>query len=417
MELITLVYVLVIIGFAKAFGELASRVNQPAIVGELLAGVVLGPVLLGKVFSELGDLYDLTLEPGRFISDLADFGMLFLMLYSGMLFSSRLLRSASLLGGCIAALGLAAPLAFGYVVGVLFGYEGNGLAFISIAVAVTALPVTIRILIDLEVMKTKTASTIVSAALISDVVLLLALSLVLSNARGGISFAETLYLGSGFILFFVLALLIGRYIVPYIYKLLKWMRTGEAAFAVAIGFAIAFAVLAERMGLPAVIGAFIAGLLLAQTGKGLKTWERVQDVLSGVTIGFLAPIFFVLIGFTLDFEEVACALPLLSAIILVAVLAKVFGSYLPARAWGLGKNESMAIGSMMMGKGAMEMVFAKVALEEGIIDLRLFSVLVLMAFLSTALAPVLFKLFYNRAVENREIHIAPVMVIDVSRVE
>jgi Kef-type K+ transport system membrane component KefB len=215
----------------------------------------------------------------------------------------------------------------------------------------------------------------------------------------------------------VLAILLGKYIVPYVYRMLRWMRTGEAAFAVAIGFAIAFAILAERLGLPAVIGAFIAGLLLRQTGKGLKTWDRVEGILSGVTMGFLAPIFFVLIGFTVDFNMVSEALPLLTAVVLVAVLGKIIGSYLPARAMGVKRNEALAIGSMMMGKGAMELVFARIALEQGIIGPDLFSLLVLMAFASTILAPIMFKMFYNKAVESGEIQLSPKPAIDTSIIE
>jgi Kef-type K+ transport system membrane component KefB len=417
MELITLIYVLLIIAFAKAVGELVSRVNQPPIVGELLAGIILGPSILGIIFSnELGPMYDQLSEPGKFISNLADFGMLFLMLYAGLQFSPKALRAATWQGGSIAAMGVAVPLAFGSVVVLLLGLKGTELAFVSLAIAVTALPVTMRVLVDLEVMQTRTAGTIISAALVSDAALLLALGLVLSSEQGHNSPTELALLATGFVLFFALAVLTGRYAVPRIYQLLKWMQTGEAAFAVAIGFAIAFAVLAERMGLPAVIGAFIAGLLLSQTGTGLKTWERVQDILSGVTIGFLAPVFFVLIGFSVEFDKVALAVPLLISILAVAVIGKLVGSYLPARAWGYGRNESIAIGSMMMGKGAMELVFARIALEQGIIDEQMFSVLILMAFISTMLAPILFKTFYNRAVLNKEIRPTQITVIDVSRI-
>ena len=238
---------------------------------------------------------------------------------------------------------------------------------------------------------------------ITDAALMLGLSLILGSNTGPLSLSDVMILTSGFIMFFVLALLIGKYIVPYVYRMLKWMRTGEASFAVAIGFAIAFAVLAERLGLPAVIGAFIAGLLLRQTGKGLKAWNRVEGILSGVTMGFLAPIFFVLIGFTVKFDQVSLALPLFVIVLLIAVVGKIVGSYIPARAFGVKRNEAMAIGSMMMGKGAMELVFARIALEGGIIGEDVFSVLVLMAFISTMLAPIMFKVFYNKAVENREI--------------
>jgi Na+:H+ antiporter len=408
MDLMILVYVLLIIAFAKAMGELVTRVNQPAIVGEMLAGIVLGPFVLGKIFvHSLEDMYPKSEED--FLSLLADLGMLFLMLYSGLQFSTEAIRSSSRLGTSVAVTGIAIPMIAGYYVGSLFGYEGSTLVFIALAMSVTALPVTLRILVDLEVMKTKTAETITSAALITDALLMLGLSLVLAsgNPPGSISGFDVILLSVGFILFFVLALLIGKYIVPYVYRLLKWMRTGEAAFAVAIGFAIAFAILAERLGLPAVIGAFIAGLLLRQTGKGLKTWDRVEGILSGVTMGFFAPIFFVLIGFSVDFDMVSGSVPLLIALVSIAIAGKVVGSYIPARALGVKRNEGLAIGSMMMGKGAMELVFARIALQNQLIEEDLFSVLVLMAFISTMLAPVMFKHFYNKAAMKGEIQMSP----------
>jgi Kef-type K+ transport system membrane component KefB len=398
MDLTTLVYVLLIIAVAKAVGELVTRINQPAIVGELLAGIVLGPALLGFVFPSLEEMYS-----SQFISDLADLGMLFLMLYAGLQFSTEAIKTSTGLGVSIATAGILLPLAAGFAGGLLLGYGGLTLAFIALAMSVTALPVTLRILVDLEVMHTKTAGTITSAALITDAALMLGLSLILGSNTGPLSLQDVLVLSIGFVMFFVLAVLVGKYIVPYVYRLLKWMRTGEASFAVAIGFAIAFAVLAERLGLPAVIGAFIAGLLLRQTGKGLKAWSRVEGILSGVTMGFLAPVFFVLIGFTVDFEAVSYALPLFIAVLVIAVIGKIVGSYIPARAWGVKRNEALAIASMMMGKGAMELVFARIALEQGIIGEDVFSVLVLMAFISTMLAPIMFKMFYNRAVENKEI--------------
>lgn len=398
MELAVLVFVLLIIALAKAFGEAVSRVGQPPIVGELLAGIVLGPFLLGAVFGQLQSMYD-----SKFLSDLADLGMLFLMLYVGMEFSAKLMKASSWRGGMIAASGVALPVALGVCVGIYFHLGGPALAFVAVAVAVTALPVTIRILKDLEVMKTRTAGVIISAALMTDIVLLLALGIILGTDQGSKDLLQTVYLGASFVVFFGLAILVGRYVAPHVYKLLKRMRTGEAAFAVAVGFAIAFAVLAEWAGLPGVIGAFIAGLLLRETGMRLKVWAHVEDILSGLTVGFLAPIFFVLIGFTVKFDQVANYLPLFGALLAVAIFGKAGGSYIASRLTGLGPNESVAIGSMMMGKGAMELVFARLAFEQGLIGDYLFSLLVLMAFVSTMLAPVFFKMYYNRAVASNEI--------------
>jgi Kef-type K+ transport system membrane component KefB len=404
MDLSILIFVLVIIALAKGLGEALTRLNQPPIVGELLAGIVLGPFLLGQVFHELDAVYT-----SQFVADLADLGMLFLMLYVGLEFSPKLIKASSWHGVMIAGFGIILPMALALVVCSAFGLSGLLLFFISIAVSVTALPVTIRVLKDMGVMNTGTGATIVSAALVTDVGLLLALGVVLGSYESGYGLSSAAYLALAFLGFFILALLFGKYVVPHIYGMLKRMRTGEAAFAVAVGIAIAFAVLAEWSGLPGVIGAFIAGILLRQTGTGLKVWARVEDILSGVTLGFLAPIFFVLIGIKVDFEGIIGYLPLLAVLVLIAVLGKLVGSYLPARAMRLGRNRSMAIGSMMMGKGAMELVFANIALEMGLIDEAhqyLFSLLVLMAFISTILAPIFFKVFYNRAITTGEIDAA-----------
>lgn len=398
MDLTILVYVLLIIAFAKAFGEIVSRFNQPPIVGELLAGIVLGPFLLGEVFTGLGKMYE-----EQFVRNLGDLGMLFLMLYIGLEFSPKLMRAYAWLGGAIAAVGVAVPLLLGLGVGIAFGLEGLTLAFVAVAMSVTALPVTIRVLKDMEVIKTRTSGVIISAALATDLALLFALGVILGTDEGATTAERVFYLAGSFILFFALALLVSRLVVPHVYKLLRWMRTGEAAFAVAVGIAIMFAVMAEWAGLPGVIGAFIAGLMLRETGTGLKVWARVEDILSGVTMGFLAPIFFVIIGFSVDFRSVASLLPLFMAVTSVALLGKIAGSYSASRLGGLSRNESMAIGSMMMGKGAMELVFARLALDKGLIGDDLFSVLVLMAFISTVLAPCLFKTFYNRAAQAGEI--------------
>ena len=402
MDISVLVYVLLIIAFGKALGEIVSRINQPSIVGELLAGIILGPFILGKIFSELGPMYQ-----DEFIKGLADLGILLLMLYIGLEFSPKRLITSSYVGTTIAVSGIVVPMVLGFIAGYLFGLQGATLIFLSIAVSVTALPVTIRILKDMEVVQTETGSRIISAAMITDICLLFAMGIVLGGQTVIPTTGKIFYLAMGYILFFALAFIVSRYIVPQLYRLLKWMQTGEAAFAIAIGVAILFAVAADFVGLPSFIGAFIAGMILRETGTGLRVWARVEDILSGVTLGFLAPIFFVIIGFSVDFGAIfasdASLIWLFFMILIIAISGKLIGTVIAARLSGIKKNESLAIGSMMMGKGAMELVFAQIALESGLIGKDIFSMLVLMAFISTALAPVLFKYYFNKAIESREI--------------
>jgi len=399
MDLSLLVYVLLIIAFAKGMAEVVSRANQPPIVGEMLAGIILGPFILGAIFSGLGPMYD----SDGFVQTLGDLGMLFLMLYVGLEFSPGLLKASSYAGAVIAACGILVPLSLGLLVSWALGFTGHTLVFVAVVMSVTALPVTVRVLKDMEVLNTRTGAVIVNAAVLTDISLLFALGVILGASSRSETFGTISYLAVSFVLFFVLAVVVGRYVVPHIYRLLRRMRTGEAAFAVAVGIAIAFAVFAEWAGMPGVVGAFVAGLLLRETGTRLRVWARVEDILSGVTIGFLAPVFFVVIGFSVDFQAVLDHLPVFVVIVLAAVCGKLFGSSVSARIMGYGRNESVAIGSMMMGKGAVELVFARIALEAGLIEPYLFSILVLDAFLSTVLAPVLFRKFFNMSVRAGEI--------------
>lgn len=400
MDLSLLVYVLLIIAFAKAMAEVVSRANQPPIVGEMLAGIILGPFILGAVFSGLGPMYD----SDGFVQTLGDLGMLFLMLYVGLEFSPGLLKASSYSGAVIAACGILVPLSLGLLVSWVLGFTGHTLVFVAVIMSVTALPVTVRVLKDMEVLNTRTGAVIVNAAVLTDISLLFALGVILGASSRSETIGTISYLAVSFFLFFVLAVVVGRYVVPHIYRLLRRMRTGEAAFAVAVGIAIAFAVFAEWAGMPGVVGAFVAGLLLRETGTRLRVWARVEDILSGVTIGFLAPVFFVVMGFSVDFQAVLDHLPVFAVIVIAAVCGKLLGSSVSARVMGYGRNESVAIGSMMMGKGAVELVFARIALDAGLIEPYLFSILVLDAFLSTVLAPVLFRKFFNKSVRAGEIN-------------
>lgn len=417
MDISVMVFILLIIGFAKALGELVSRISQPAIVGELLAGIILGPFVLGSFVSELHMMY-----ADEFIRNLADLGILLLLLYVGLEFSFERMLVSFRSGLIIALGGMILPMALGVMLGATFGMNEQTMLFLAIAISVTALPVTIRILKDLEVLETETSSRIISAAMITDISLLFAMAIVVAAPVDGRGSEKAFVLCAGFIMFFILVFLVSHYVIPQLYKLLIRLRTGEAAFAIAIGFAMAFAIFASFVGLPDFVGAFIAGMMLRETGSKLKVWAHVEDILSGITLGFLAPIFFVLIGFSVDFGTLFLTTPnaiiLFTLILLIATLGKVLGSLIFARLAGIKKNESYAIGFMMMGKGVMELVFAKIALESELISTDIFSALVLMAFISTSLAPILFKHYFNKAVLSNEIVKAPKIeepVFDIDR--
>lgn len=402
MDISVLVYIFLIIAFAKTLGELVTRVNQPAIVGELLAGIILGPFVFGAFIDELQSMYK-----DEFIKNLADLGILLLLLYFGLEFSFKRILKSFRIGIVIAIGGMLVPAILGIFLGLAYDFQQNALLFIAIAVSVTALPVTIKILKDMEVIQTETSSRIISAAMITDVSLLIAMAVAIATPTDHQWSDRALILFMGFALFFFLVFLTSHYVIPQLYRVLIWMRTGEAAFVIAIGIAMGFAILASLVGLPDFIGAFIAGMMLRESGSGLKAWAHVEDILSGITQGFLAPIFFVLIGFTVNFNALfftsSSIVLFFILIILITVPGKLLGGVIFARIAHLKKNEAYAIGSIMIGKGEMELVFANIAFESGLIGEDIFSALILMAFISTIIAPILFRHYFNKAVVANEI--------------
>jgi Kef-type K+ transport system membrane component KefB len=404
MDITVLIYILLIIAAAKVLGEVVTRFNQPQIVGELLAGIILGPFAIGAIIPQIQGMYS-----DEIVQGLADLGILFLMLIVGLEFNPKMLLKSSTSSIAIAAGGMMLPLALGFVAAILLGQSGPAVIFIALALSVTALPVTIRILKDMEVIQTTTGRKIIMSAIFTDISLLFALAIVLrEGGLSGAQLTDNLFnLAIGYILFFTIAILVGHFFIPHLFKILKWMRSGEAAFGITVAIAIAFAVFATMVNLPEFIGAFAAGMMMREAGTALKVWTRVEDILTNITMDFLAPIFFVLIGFSVNFAAVFLGGPsvllLFGAVLTIAIVAKMVGTYVPARLTKLSKNESMAIASMMMSKGAMELVFAKLALQQEIIDEALFSVLVLMAFVSTLLAPILFRHYFNKACVQGEI--------------
>ncbi|MFH1159848.1 MAG: cation:proton antiporter [bacterium] len=378
---------------AKVLGEICERVKQPAMIGEVLAGILLGP----SVFA--------IIEPSQDLQVLADLGILLLIILAGMEIDVEEIRN-TIRGrnGWIAIMTFCIPFLSGLTVGYFFGFDYTFTIFLGLCIAITALPVSIRILMDLGQLKSDIGQRIISAAIFNDVVALLILGVILDFKQNTtdvkdfvFSTATTLVQVFIFLLVLFVAYKLFKYtktqvgsIGPKMERFLKFLKGRESLFALMIIFILSFASLSEFIGLHFIVGAFFGTILIPRSIFSEREFNNVRRTTSSITMGFLAPIFFAFIGISFNITMISDML-LLIVIIGIAFISKFAGGYLGGRMAGLPGKKAITLGIGLNARGIMELVIANIALQKGFINLSVFSILVLMALLTTLVTPILLK--------------------------
>ncbi|HEV2617372.1 MAG TPA: cation:proton antiporter [Candidatus Acidoferrales bacterium] len=397
MPLIETLLLLLIL--SRMLGEIVERFGQPAMIGEIAAGILLGPSALG--------LISFTPE----IKALADLGVLLLVFLAGMEMDLDVLwKSFRGRGAWVGIAGFAVPLALGIGIALTLGMNSTRALFVGLCIAITALPVSVRILMDLGKLQTEIGQKIISAAVMNDVVSLLILGVILnvkggSNVSRGLLVSLSLALGKALV-FMAGIIVMSRIIKRYtrtrfmrsrnlVDRLVVNLKGKESLFAVVFLFVIAFASFSQILGLDFMVGAFFGSMLLSYAVLGRANFEEVQKTASNVTMGFLGPIFFAAIGLEFNAHTLT-DWKLVVAILVAAFVSKIFGGYLGGRLAGMTGNESWALGIGLNGRGIMELVIANIALANGFIGEQLFTVLILMATVTTLVTPFLLKRAFSR---------------------
>ena len=400
MDILYLILVLLVV--TRVFAELAEQVKLPAIVGELVAGVALGFVLQGSLDS-LAVLWS-ACQSETFTS-LASLGMFFLMLLAGVRMEPLDFVRTSKLAIAVALGGMIVPVAAGFALGLAVLPESPfklvQSLFLGTALAITAVPVAVRIFMDLGQLDTPVGRTVIAAALWDDLLSLFLLALLLAaigEDLSGVFQPEAALIVIGKVLtFFAITIPVGLFVFPLVGKYLRHLHFPEVDFSMLLVAALAYAVFAEMMGLHFILGAFIAGMFFHPNVVDVEVYERVELQMSGITRGFLAPIFFVSVGMYLDFSAISQVPGFVGILILIAFVSKFVGAGLPAFWVGHSKREALMVGIGMSGRGAVELIVAGVALEAGLflqpyptppIVESLFSSIVIMALVTTIATPI-----------------------------
>lgn len=384
---------LILLVSAKVFGEIFERFKQPAMVGEILAGIIVGPSLFGIVH--------LT-ENIKVISEL---GIFLLVILAGLEINiDDILKSLKGKSLIISIMAFFVPLLCGFAVGYFFGLELMTMMFIGLCIAITALPVSIRILMDLGKLNTEVGQKIISVAIFDDVAALTILGVLLNIKDTNMSFSAVAFVSlisllklSVFIALLAFSYYMirrlsrkGNFLETTIDKFVLLVKGKETLFAAFFAFVLLFSSVTEALGFHFIIGAFFASMLLSESILGKENLKNIEKTSSSLAMGFLAPIFFAGIGLEFNISSIH-NFQLLISIVMVSYLSKIIGGYFGSRFAGQPHKVSLIMGFGLNARGIMELVIANIAFKAGIIDNEIFSILVIMGVLTTLTTPLMLK--------------------------
>ena len=396
MEILYLWILLVLLVVTRIGAEVAERLGQPALVGEIMAGIA-----LGLIIGQTGVTED------RVVTAIADLGIFFLMLLAGLEMRPEEFAQASGRALVVAAGGMVVPILLGFGLAWVFLPESEAKVvqalFVGVALAITAVPVTVKMLMDLDALHSPVGRLIVSAAVFDDAFSLMLLAVLLAMLATGAfpSPLELAFLAVQIGAFFAVTIAVGRYLLPYFSAVLQRVVVREFHLSSLLVLALAYSLLAELINLHFMLGAFMAGLFYGRRTAGAAGYGDLTRKMSGVTMGFFAPVFFAYIGMHVDTSAVVEIPAFVALLLLFAFLGKAVGAGLPAYLLGMSGRAAAAVGIAMSARGAVELAIASVALRAGLfavpeppppIVAHLFSAIVLMAVVTTVAAPIGFKL-------------------------
>ena len=366
--------ILIVLVAAKIAAEIAERINVPAVVGEIVAGVVIGPSILGFVGSS------------QTLSVLGELGVILLLLGVGMEMDIADLGAVGRSALSVACVGVVVPMIGGFAVASALGHSDNQSLFIGAALAATSVGITARVFSDLRALATVEARTVLAAAVADDVLGLVILTVVVRLvSEGSVSVGDVALILVVAIGFLVVATAVGSRLAPSLFQFLdRHARSAGTLVALALAFTLGFAELADAAKLAPIVGAFVAGLALS----GSSASERIQRELAPVGHLFI-PVFFLEIGIQARIETFVEpeVLGIAGALLAVAVVGKLVAA---VGAWG-APGDKRLIGLGMIPRGEVGLIFATIGLREGILGGNLYAALLLVVLATTLVTPPLLR--------------------------
>jgi Kef-type K+ transport system membrane component KefB/nucleotide-binding universal stress UspA family protein len=405
-EIILIAQVALLLLVGRGLGEIMQRFGQPAVIGQLLAGLILGPSLFGWVWPEAHNLiFPKSAEQKSLITGLSDMGVMMLLLLTGMETDLKLVRKVGVPAIAVTAMGVAVPFACGFALGQFVpqsilpdsGHRLIASLFLGTALSISSIKIVAMVVREMNFMRRNLGQIIVASAIMEDTTGWVIISLTLGIAgAGGFAVGSLAKTVIGTALFLVLSYTVGRRLV---FWLIRWVNdTFVSEYAVVTAILIVMCLMAlitQAIGVNTVLGAFVAGVLV---GESPILSKHIEDQIRGFITAFMMPIFFGLSGLSADLtilKNPTFAL-MTFGLVVIASLGKFGGAFSGGIVSGLSKRESLALGCAMNARGSTEVIVATIGLTMGALTQNLYTMIVTMAVLTTMAMPPMLRAVLRR---------------------
>lgn len=359
-------------------GHFSARLGVPAVIGELLVGIIIGPGVLNWV------------QSSTTLTQFAELGVILLMFMAGLESDIGQLRRYLRPALAVAMCGVLLPVLLMGATSLLFGYGWSEALFIGVVFSATSVSISVVVLREFNALDTQEGATILGAAVADDIIGVLLLSLMVAVLGGSASHGPSTNLGLQLVFqaaFFVAVYLLVRWVAPLLTRISERLLIPTARTVTAIVICLAMAHLAELVGLSGAIGAFFAGIAVAQTSVKKVIDEHVEPISNA----FFVPVFFVSIGLSVDFTNFIASLPFILLMTVLAVLTKWVGGQFGAQVTGFNRDSGRVVGTGMVARGEMALITAQIGFNAHLLAKPMYVDMIFVIVLATLVAPLLLR--------------------------
>lgn len=384
----------VILLLTKIAAHYSVKLKMPSVIGELLVGIIIGPAMLNWI------------HPTTFINYFSELGVIVLMFIAGLEGDLKLLIKYWAPALTVATLGVIVPTGTAFLLcHNLFNFSVKASVFMGLVLSATSVSITIQVLKEMHRLNTRAGAIICGAAVADDIICVILLGI--ASSIYGTSQHESIWLMVlKMFLFFVIVLLIGKFIVPKFLSIFQDLNATESDTAGAMILCFGTAALAVMMGMSDVLGAYFAGLAISETDFE----DHLEDKIEPIGYAVFIPVFFVSIGLQISFKGMQNDIIFIILLIITAILGKQIGCGLAAKMFHLTWTESNVVGAGMVSRGEMALVVANVALSSYLIDQNHYTAMILVTVITTLVAPLILKLFILKS--NKKVAAKDAVSID-----
>ena len=386
----------ILLAAAKLMGELFSRIKLPIVLGELLAGMIIGPFALGAflLHPETGESI---LKIGPELRTLGEIGAIVILFMAGLEMTPKEFLRGGKASFTVGTLGVVVPFFAGLLVFQAFGFDALQAMMIATALTATSIAISIQVLKEFNKIKSPEARLIIAAAVVDDILAIAVLSVVTSlgsaEAIDNIDLLDVTFTILKVLGFFAAILIAAIFILPKVITPRIWKSTGSVEGIATASF-FGAAAIAGTLGLSPIVGAFAVGMALSAT----KVFEKIENFISRIGLIF-APLFFAIIGAQVDFRTVNLDVLMLSAVVIaIAISTKLLGCGLPSILFLKNKTAGMRVGIGMISRGEVGLIVAGVGLSSGVLTGDVYTTIVLMVAVTTIITPIWLKMDYRKEV-------------------